>query len=204
MYLSSLWRRESTMALDPENHAWIRLALFWHAYAEEFKLLESWHISTERAQRPTGNILYDSFLDTWGKGKWNEVEDDSVPFEKRTYFQALGVVSHQLLKHLRNVLNTILVSDGDKFKLPPELKPGIDPKDADKMAQGEIDKITTALDRCVIPGLEKADKEVKNVLDNCPKDPYLNALLRMMLIETKCFKIQRHFLEKGEILPESA
>ena len=56
--------------------------------------------------QPTNNILFDSFLDSWGKGRWEEVEDDDVPFEKRSYFQALGVVSHQLIKQLRaNVLD---------------------------------------------------------------------------------------------------
>ena len=35
-----------------------------------------------RREGNSDNILWDSFLDTWGKGTWDEVKDDSVPIKK--------------------------------------------------------------------------------------------------------------------------
>jgi hypothetical protein len=193
------------MAFDPEKHALGKLFWFWHAYDREDELLQVWHDSTARVSKPTGNVLFDSFLDTWGKGDWQEVKDDSVPFEKRSYFQALGVVSNQLSEQCRrNVLDRFLVPQGDKFKLPPELKPGVDPTEAERLAQDEIAKLLAAFNHAEIPSLKNIDKRVKEERDNSPDNRYLNALLRMMLIETRCFEIQKKFLEEGKILPESA
>jgi hypothetical protein len=112
-----------------------------------------------------------------------------------------------LIKRIReNVLNRVLVPEGDKFKLPPELKPGVERKDADRQAQTEIDALVAGFKECEIRSLKNLDKEAKEESDrkDCRDDVYLKALLRMMLIETRCFEIQKHFLEKGEILSETA
>ena len=50
---------------------------------------------------------------------------------------------------------------------------------------------------------QKVDHCAKKTLKNCPNDVYLQALLRMMLIETGCFKTQKHFLENGTDSTES-
>jgi hypothetical protein len=190
--------------VDPEHSEWVRLFLFWHAYDEEEKLLQDWHNSTAGVSKPTGNVLFDSFLNTWGKGNWGDV-DTPANWSQRTYFQALGVVSHQLRQEIRdNVLDKILVPEGDRFKLPPELKKGVDPKEAERLAHDEINRIKDAFEKCEIKGLEQADECASKTVKNCPNDIYLQALLRMMLIETGCFKIQKHFLEEGTILTESA
>jgi hypothetical protein len=193
--------------LHPTNSPLDRLFLFWHCYDEEDKLLQDWHDSTHLVPKPTGNILFDSFLNTWGKGEWNEVRNGREQFEKRSYFQTLGVVSHFLIKRIReNVLNDVLVPDGDKFKLPPELKPGVDQKAADRQAQTEIEELKRVFEECEIRSLKKLDKEAKEESHrgDCRDDAYLKALVRMMEIETRCFEIQKHFLAKGEILSESA
>jgi hypothetical protein len=88
--------------------------------------------------------------------------------------------------------------------LPPELKPGVDPTEAERLAQDEIAKLLAAFNRVEIPSLKNIDNRVKEERDNSPNNRYLNALLRMMLIETRCFEIQKKFLEEGKILPESA
>ena len=91
--------------VDPENSVVDRLFLFWHSYDKEEKLLKDWHNYTAGVSKPTGNVLFNSFLNTWGKGDWNKVKSPDVPFSDRTYFQALGVVSHQLRQEIRdNVL----------------------------------------------------------------------------------------------------
>jgi hypothetical protein len=179
-----------------------KLFLFWHAYDEEEELLREWHEST--AHGSTNNELLDSFLDTWGEGAWKDVETPA-PWPRRTYFQALGVVSHQLRKNIRdNVLNEVLEPEGDKFKLPPTLKEGVDPKYAESLAQNEIGKILNAFNKCEILSLAQIDAYVHQTLNNnCPQDVYLNALLRMTCIETGCFEVQKHFLETGHVISES-
>jgi hypothetical protein len=190
--------------VNPENSVVDRLFLFWHAYDEEEQLLQDWHNSTAGVSKPTGSVLFDSFLNTWGKGNWRDV-NTPAKWSQRTYFQALGVVSHQLRQQIRdNVLDKILVPEGDRFKLPPELKKGVDPKEAERLAHDEIDKIKDAFEKCEMQGLEQVDACAKKALENCQNDVYLQALLRMMLIETGCFKIQKHFLEDGTILTEPA
>jgi hypothetical protein len=54
-----------------------------------------------------------------------------------------------------------------------------------------------------IPSLQEIDEKVKKVLRGrrARNNIYLNALLKMMLIETDCFRIQRRFLQKGVPLP---
>lgn len=192
---------------DPVNSAVDRLFLLWHAYDEEEALLKEWHEDTANAQKPTGNPLFDFFLDTWGKGLWADVRTPNIPFPQRTYFQALGVVSHQLRQQIRsNVLDQVLQPDGaGKFILPPTLKPPYDndPAAANKLAQAEIDKILAAFDKCEIASLKLIDQYVETTVNStCPQDVYLNALLRMMLIETHCFEIQKQFLQTGR--PQSA
>ena len=138
--------------LDPASSPLYRLFLFWHSYVEEEKLLQDWHEFTAKVPQPTNNILFDSFLDSWGKGRWEEVRND-VPFEKRSYFQALGVVSNQLIKQLRaNVLDDFLVPGGDTLR--PDLSE-VDRKDGDRRAQVEIEKILASFNRCVIPSLRE-------------------------------------------------
>jgi hypothetical protein len=184
--------------VDPKKSDLAKLFLFWHAYDEEAKLLQEWHEDTATAPKPTGNVLFDSFLVTWGDRPWN-----TNPSPKNTYFQALGVVSAHLRQKIRDsVLDEFLVPEGTGFKLPPTLK---DPKkrdQAERRAKDEIAILLDAFNDPEIPGLEKVDKEAEKVRDTSKKNFYLSALVRMMNIETGCFKIQKRFLEKGEVLAE--
>ena len=90
-----------------------RLYLFWQAYDEEAKLLEKWHhdpILIKQNIDKTGgsrNLLYVSFLDTWGKDKFEN--DLSVRPEK--LLLALGVVSRWLRDECLAVLNEVLDRD---------------------------------------------------------------------------------------------
>lgn len=187
---------------DPTRYALGRLYYFWNAYDREAAFLESWHISTASVGRTTGNILFDSFLDTWGKGNWREVENPG-PIKDKSYFQALGVVSHDLRQKIRTrVLDRYLVSVG--YELKPQLKNEADQPEAEGRANGEINEILAAFDKCEIVSLEKLDKATKDELDKCPEDVYLKSLLRMMQIETRCFRIQRQFLVHGTVPDESA
>ena len=185
---------------DPVHSPADRLFLVWHAYDVEEGLLQDWHNSTAH-DGSTNNELLDFFLDTWGKGDWTIVRRDPPPnFPDTAYFQALGVVSHQLRQEIRkNVLDEILVPEGDKFKLPPKLKDGVTREYADKRAQAEIDKILSAFRDCEIKSLRVIDREAANQADNnCEgQNIYLHALVRMMDIETHCFVIQKNFLETG-------
>ena len=113
------------------------------------------------------------------------------------------------MKQCRNVLNEVLVSQGDGFR-PFEPKPGIDINSPDAMAQAEIDKILRAFNHPDIPqsepvgpiqSLKNIDEKMEQERDRSPDNCYLNALLRMMRIETRCFEIQQNFLDKGTILP---
>jgi hypothetical protein len=197
---STTRRKQSANPFDPKKYALGKLFWFWNAYDEEEKLLESWHISTASVRQPTGNPLYDSFLDTWGKGKWNDVRKPGrVPWSKRTYFQTLGVVSHRLRERCRKVLDQFLVRTGDKFKIPPELKPGVNPAVAEREAKIEAKNLLAAFNDPEIPSLKELDEKVKKILTgrHARNNIYLNALLRMMLIETDCFRIQKRFLQKG-------
>lgn len=191
---------------DPANSV-DKLFLFWLAYDKEAQLLEDWHLSTARIRRPipnvpprsTGNILYDSFLDTWGKDEFV----NNLPMKDKSYFSALGTVSSLLRKECFDVLDKILEKKEDgNFKVPLKLK--IDRSKADKMAQDKINDLLAAFGKPEIPSLKKIDETADNESKINPNDPYLKALLQMMHIETRCFEIQVHFLKKGEILSESA
>ena len=187
---------------NPENAPTDKLFLFWLAYEKEAQLLEDWHLSTARIRRPipnaplrsTGNILYDAFLDTWGKDDFV----NALPLDEKSYFSALGTVSSELRKGCFDVLNEILeVKPDGTFKVPLVLK--IDEVAANKKAQDKIDQLLTAFREPEIPSLEEIDKVVKTISDRNPLDPYLKALLRMMVIETQCFTTQRDFLSSGRV-----
>ena len=103
--------------------------MFWESHQKEFTdLLEKWHIDTVRLRRPdpdpkvpprtTGNVLYDLFLDTWGKDKF---EDDKVPLDQKSYFAALGDVSIKVRAECLKVLMDILETKDGDFR-PPEAK----------------------------------------------------------------------------------
>lgn len=195
------------MNFDPANSFTDKLFLFWAAYEKEAPLLEEWHSSTARIRSPipggppasTGNILYNSFLDTWGKDKF--VND--LPLDEKSYFSALGTVSSRLRQDCFDVLDKILEKKVDgTFKVPLKLK--IDKPTAEQMAQDKISKLLDAFNKFEIPSLQKIDEKARQESDTSPNDDYLKALLRMMLIETRCFEIQKHFLETGTILPEAA
>ena len=72
--------------LDPQNSFMDRLYLFWQAYDEEAKLLEKRHydpVQIKRAIDMSGgsrNPLYVSFLNTWGKDKF---QSDRVPLDQK-------------------------------------------------------------------------------------------------------------------------
>ena len=57
----------------------------------------------------------------------------------------------------------------------------------------EFSKEFDALDK-------KVDPCVKKVADESQGDEYLLALHRMTAIEAGCFKVQKHFLDKGEVI----
>jgi len=192
---------------DPVKVLWHRLFLFWESYDKEFtNLLENWHNDTAQIRRPdngparsTGNVLYDSFLDTWGKDKF---EDNRVPLGQKSYFAALADVSIGVRAECHKVLKAILETvDGhpDVFKDPPKLK--IPEQQANELAQKELSKLFTqfskelaALGTEIDPCVETATQRLN--------DHYLEALLRMMQIETRCFKVQAHFLDTGMVLTE--
>jgi hypothetical protein len=201
---STTRRQQPSNPFDPKKTALGKLFWFWNAYDEEEMLLESWHDSTVRVSQPTGNPLYDSFLDTWGKGRWDAVRKPGrVPWSKMTYFQTLGVVSHRLREQCRKVLDKFLVRKGRGFKIPPQLKPGVNPAQAEREAKDGVGRLLAAFNDPEIPSLQEIDEKVKKVLRGrrARNNIYLNALLKMMLIETDCFRIQRRFLQKGVPLP---
>jgi len=195
---STTRRKQSSDPFDPKKYALGKLFKFWEAYDREAKLLESWHISTASVQKPTGNRLYDSFLDTWGKGRWSDVRKPGrVPWSKRTYFQTLGVVSHRLRERCLKVLDQFLVRQGGELK--PQLKPGVDPADAEREAKIEVKRLLADFNDPEIPSLKEIDEKVKKILAGrrARTDIYLHALLRMMLIEMDCFRTQKRWLQKG-------
>src|SRR5262245_45690757 len=101
--------------LDPQNSFMDRLYLFWQAYDEEAKLLEKWHDDPRDIKRAidmsggSRNPLYVSFLDTWGKDKF---ESDG-PLAQKSYFAVLGVVSRWLRDECLAVLNEVVDRDRD-------------------------------------------------------------------------------------------
>jgi hypothetical protein len=198
---STMRSKTSTTPVDPKS-ALGKLFYFWDAYDEEEKLLIAWHDSTARVRRPSGNVLFDSFLDTWGKGKWSEVRNPGrVPWSKRTYFQTLGVVSHRLRQECLKVLDKFLVRQRGQFKNPPQLKPGANPEEAERQAEMVVHDLVATFKNPEIASLKQIDRKVKQLLNRrgVRENIYLNALLRMMLIETDCFLIQSRFLQKGTL-----
>ena len=150
------------------------------------------------------NPLYVSFLNTWGKDKF---ESDIVPLEQKSYFAALGVVSRWLRDECLAVLNEVLDRDRDgTFKVDlqtgkPQLRAGISKKDAEDKAEKKImeellkifvrerDLLVNKIDPVV-------EKEAEPATPPPDDSPYLKSLARMMHIETECFTSQRNFLEK--------
>jgi len=201
---STTRRKQTSDPFDPRKTALGKLFWFWNAYDEEETLLEAWHNDTALVRQPSGNVLFDSFLDTWGKGKWDQVRKPGrVPWSKMTYFQTLGVVSHRLRERCRKVLDKFLVRRSRGFQIPPQLKPGVNPADAEREAGTEVKQLLAAFNDPEIPSLKEIDEKVKKILAGrrARNNLYLNALLKMMLIETDCFRIQKRFLQKGVPLP---
>jgi hypothetical protein len=194
---------------DPVRTAWHKLFLFWEAYDKEFtKLLMKWHNDaaqvrtpgTSTSPRTTGNVLYDSFLDTWGKGNF---EDGKVDLDKKSYFAALAVASVEPKDECLNALCKILKTKKENgrfvgFEKPLQLT--VSPEEANTEAKKALDKLTVRFSRDAHDLDEKIDPKLREAIGQSP-DTYLKALLRMMDIETKCFKVQEHFLNTGEILP---
>ena len=147
-----------------------------------------------------------SFLDAWGRGQWEKGTNETVQFEKQSYFQALGVVSHQLIEQLQTgVLGEFLVKEGNTWSLRQAVSADAR-TNAEKRAEEEIGTIVKGFKECRIPTLEKAEKEVKDEAESakCGEDIYLDALTRMIEIEKECGLIQAHFLKTGRVPPESA
>jgi hypothetical protein len=186
---------------DPVGSYLDRLFLFWQCYVLEENLLADWHDSAFKYPGRPHHQLFESFLDAWGKDPW-EKTNETVDFEKQSYFQALGVVSHRLIEQLQGgVLGEFLVKEGNTWSLRQDVS-----ADAEKRAEEEIRTLVKGFDECRIPTLEKAKKEVEEEADSakCGKDIYLDALTRMIDIEEKCGLIQAHFLKTGTVLPDSA
>lgn len=198
--------------LDPQNSFMDRLYLFWQAYDEEAKLLEKWHDDPREIKRIIDmsggfrNPLYVSFLDTWGKDKF---ESDS-PLDRKSYFAALGVVSRWLRDECLAVLNEVLDRDNDgTFKVDlqtgkPQLRAGISKNDAEEKAEKkimeELLKIFVRERHLLANEIDPVvDKEAEPATPPPDNSPYLKALARMMHIETECFTSQRNFLEKGTV-----
>jgi hypothetical protein len=197
------------MAFDPVNSHLDRLFLFWEAYDKEFtNLLKHWHDDTAQIRRPvgqvrsTGNVLYDSFLDTWGEGEF----ENNLPLEQKTYFSALGVVSKGLRDQCTEVLDQVLQREaegapGGRYKVPLQLL--IDRPTAESKAQDTIKDILKPFNLEHANLKDKIDPFVADAV-KASNDLYLEALQRMMNIETKCFGIQKEFLESGNAPTESA
>ena len=192
--------------LDPVGSHLDRLFMFWQCYVEEERLLADWHDSTANYPgKPTSNPLFNSFLDSWGEGTWEDLKDENVPFEKRSYFQALGVVSRRLIEEIQaKVLKDFVVPDGKTWRLRRDLSE-VDRTNGEKLAKDEITTLLAAFDTCRIPSLKNVDKKVEDERDTekCREDStvYLDALVRMMNIEIDCFITQAHFLKEGKVLP---
>jgi hypothetical protein len=185
--------------MDPVNSATDRLYLFWSAYEEEaLQLLTKWHedpikirANNERSGG-SGNPLYDSFLDTWGNGAF---ETDRVPLEAKSYFAALGFVS----RWLRDQCLEVLATEPEKPKsalVDESGRPMLAANKSNKDASDKVD-VLKKMFKGELVGLGKVDATTKDVAQG--DDRYLHSLLRMMLIETDCFKTQLHFLEHGEV-----
>ena len=83
---------------DPNSDAH-KLLFFWEAYHREAEPPRAWHELASKQGGPTrpqhyDNILYNSFLDTWGKHKF----ENSLPMGEKSWFSALGNVSVDLGK----------------------------------------------------------------------------------------------------------
>jgi hypothetical protein len=188
--------------MDPKI-PWNRLFLFWDAYDKEFEfLLEKWHSDATRLRsKRSHNPLWDSFLDTWGNGKF---VDKDVPLGAKSYFAALGYVSVGVMNDCLKVLRSILETDRDNnIVIPPKLK--VDEETANQAAEQELKRLFTQEFSKEFDALDKkVDPCVKKAADESTGDEYLLALHRMTEIETGCFKVQKHFLDKGEIInPET-
>ena len=128
-------------------------------------------------------------------------------WNRKAYFSALGVVSSWLRDQCTAVLDQVLEREksaplkcdrqSGKYKAP---RSAIDKPDAEAKAEDTImeDLLKTFNLRAHQP--QKQDRSCCGRRSQAlapPDDPYLEALPRMMHIETKCFGIQRDFLEKG-------
>ena len=188
---------------DPEKTYWHRLFLFWEAYNKEFiNLLKKWHNDTAQIRMPgprrgpisTKNVLYDSFLDTWGMGNF---EDDRVELGQKSYFAALAAASIEPRAECLEVLREILETgpDGDP-KEPPRLR--VPPEEANAKAKEALADLEKRFSNEFDTLHNKVDPKLRELIGGSG-DTYLKALLRMMEIETECFKVQRDFLETGTV-----
>jgi len=186
---------------DPENKPWHRLFIFWEAYAKEFtNLLKPWHNSAAQPQRNPHNEFYNSFLDTWGKGNF---VDASVELKDKSYFAALATASFGPLNQCLATLKKMLKTDSNgNFIEPPTLT--INEDEANKMANTVLTALAMQYHE-EADVLKKVDGAVKSVIGGSrdPKNPYLQALIRMMDIETNCFRRQAYFLDHGKLDPSN-
>jgi hypothetical protein len=182
--------------------------LFWEAYDDEFiTLLKKWHNDTAQLRRPgpppgdetgpglisTGNVLYDSFLDTWGAGNFN---DPQVPLDKKSYFAALAVASVEPRTKCLELLKDILETDGARLRQPPTLK--VSQNEANAKAQAALDHLEQRFSNEFDALHDRVDPKLREAIGES-SDTYLKALRRMMDIETECFKVQRDFLKTGKV-----
>ena len=194
--------------LNPQKSHLDRLFLFWHAYDKEaFDLLQKWHrdATDETAKGSSGNVLYDLFLDTWG----NDAFENDLPLEQKSYFSVLGVVSKELRNQCTKVLDQVLqrekhgeLKPGGRYALPLQLL--IDRSDAESKAEDTIRDILQPFSLELDNLKNKIDPFVADAVKTANPDTYLEALQRMMNIETRCFDIQKKFLENGKVPTESA
>jgi hypothetical protein len=187
---------------DPVNMPWHRLFLFWEAYNKEFmNLLNKWHDDTAQLRTPgpgpvvsSGNVLYDSFLDTWGKGNF---EDPNVPLGEKSYFAAVAVASIEPRAKCLAVLKDILeTNDNGDFQQPLKLK--VSPQVANDKAQEALNELENRFSNEFDALNDKVDPKLREAI-GASSDTYLKALRRMMDIETGCFKVQRDFLKTGRV-----
>ena len=109
--------------LDPVSSHLDRLFLFWECYVLEENLLH-WMTSTFNYPGRPHHQLFEFFLDAWGKAPWTEDTSDKVEFANKSYFQALGVVSHRLIRQMqKGVLGDFLVKEGDTWSLRKDVSP---------------------------------------------------------------------------------
>ena len=135
--------------LNPQISQWIDSFCFGRPMTERLTIFFGGGITMQHkgTRKPggSGNLLYDSFLDTWG----NDDFQNNLPLEQKSYFSVLGVVSQELRDQCTVVLDQVLEREkfgegtpSGRYKIPLQLL--LDRSDADTKAGNTIGDILKA------------------------------------------------------------